>query len=130
MNKALHHDYLPPYARTAMPLPARARLESPLLLIPRRLAMKKPKNAELAGLDLPGFNPSPADANHPAPELIQSGEIIISHHGLHPGDNPNVLLNDEPVLLDEQISYKNIMHFDHDIPERVGMRAVLARTVC
>jgi hypothetical protein len=92
--------------------------------------MKKPKNAEPAGLDLPGFNPSPADADHPDPALMQSGEIIISHHGLHPGDNPNVLLNDEPVLLDEQISYKNIMHFDHDIPERVGMRAVLARTVC
>ena len=80
--------------------------------------------------NLPGFNSSLAEVNHPAPARTQPGKIIIRTSGLHWGDHPNVLLSDEPTVSDEQSWYKNIMHFDHDIPERVGMRAVLARTVC
>ncbi|MEO8342241.1 MAG: hypothetical protein ABI536_00340 [Gallionella sp.] len=64
------------------------------------------KIAEPLIFNLGNFNQSPADDN----------QISLSDNG--------------PILFENPVVREKIMYFDHDIPERVSMRAVLARIVC
>lgn len=76
---------------------------------------------------LPGFVPSAADVN-PSPPMAfvrESGEILDHNQDLLMDENQDSIgLEDDHLLFDQS------MHFDHDIPERVCLRALLARAVC
>ena len=89
---------------------------------------------------LPGFVPSAADLNPSLPiAFTRESSDILGHN--HPQD----LLLDENHddslglkcmgletmgLEDDHLLFDQSMHFDHDIPERVCLRALLARAVC
>ena len=77
---------------------------------------------------LPGFVPSAADLNPSLPIgfIRESSEILAHNH-------QDLLLEeyqDSIGLEDDHLLFDVSMHFDHDIPERVCLRALLARAVC
>ena len=77
---------------------------------------------------LPGFVPSAADVNPSLPAaFVRESSEILTHH------NQDLLLEENPesiVMEDDHLLFDVSMHFDHDIPERVCLRALLARAVC
>ena len=85
---------------------------------------------------LPGFVPSAAAVNHSLPPslppslpvaFVRESSEILTHH------NQDLLLEENPELIvmkDDQLLFDVSLHFDHDIPERVCLRALLARAVC
>lgn len=81
---------------------------------------------------LPGFVPSAVDINPslpPSPPIafVRKSSEILTHN------NQDLLLEENPesiVMEDDHLLFDVSMHFDHDIPERVCLRALLARAVC
>ena len=85
---------------------------------------------------LPGFVPSAADVNHSLPPslppslpvaFVRESSEILTHTNqdlLQDKNRESIVMEDDHLLLDVS------MHFDHDIPERVCLRALLARAVC
>lgn len=92
------------------------------------------RNSKPAILQLPGFVPSSADVN-PSPQIAfvrESNEILTHNKELDVHNHQDFLLNGnwESILPEDHLLFDPSMHFDHDIPERVCMRALLARAVC
>lgn len=86
------------------------------------------KKTKPAFIHLPGFVPTAADVN---PSL--TGAFVQQSSEIHP-HNPRDLLLEENLeaveMKDDQLLFDVSLHFDHDIPERVCLRALLARAVC
>ena len=81
---------------------------------------------------LPGFVPSAADVNPSLPPslpvaFVRESSEILTHTNedlLQDKNRESIVMEDDQLLFDVSL------HFDHDIPERVCLRALLARAVC
>ena len=86
------------------------------------------KKTKPALIRLPGFVPSAADVN-PSPPIafVRESSEILTHTNedlLQDKNRESIVMEDDQLLFDVSL------HFDHDIPERVCLRALLARAVC